>query len=610
MSDKRITDLPELLYPSLSAVFPIVDVDNITKKVKFSTLNSFLDTDSTNQIKTFVINNSSFWNYQGTDLKQLSSFWDRSSTLVRDNSSKWTVYDTVNSISSFWVSVYTTVNTNSASWSSGQGITNNNSLTAYWESARTWVNANSSIVNDVKIWVNSNSSVLIDLKTWTISNSSNILDSTTWTNTNSSTLVDTRTWVNSNSSTLVDTRTWVNTNSSNILDSTTWTNTNSSNVLDSTTWVNTNSSNILDSTTWVNTNSSNILDSTTWTNTNSSTLLDAKTWTNTNSSTLLDAKTWTNTNSSTLLDAKTWTNTNSSTLVDARTWTNTNSSTLVDARTWVNTNSSTLLDSNTWTNTNSSTLLDSNTWTNTNSSKLDTVFNLVTASSSLFLNDFSKVQEFFDDFITLDPTLSLPNALLYRANFGGSIYVEKENTKQGVLVINCNTIANINQRGGANSNSTFHFGQGTEYKLIFSARRGTNTFDDSISGRLEMGFHNQIGTNSFLPQHGCFFLSENGGTWKAITLSEPTPAIITDTLIPCDTQWRIFEINVDSLATRVQYKIDNNIVCTHTDSIPKTLNSQTGIGYRSYRLANNPLEVQLRLDWQSLTIKRQTNLWL
>ena len=554
MSDKRITDLPELLYPSLSAVFPIVDVDNITKKVKFSTLNSFLDTDSTNQIKTFVINNSSFWNYQGTDLKQLSSFWDRSSTLVRDNSSKWTVYDTVNSISSFWVSVYTTVNTNSASWSSGQGITNNNSLTAYWESARTWVNANSSIVNDVKIWVNSNSSVLIDLKTWTISNSSNILDSTTWTNTNSSTLVDTRTWVNSNSSTLVDTRTWVNTNSSNILDSTTWT------------------------------------------NTNSSTLLDAKTWTNTNSSTLLDAKTWTNTNSSTLLDAKTWTNTNSSTLVDARTWTNTNSSTLVDARTWVNTNSSTLLDSNTW--------------TNTNSSKLDTVFNLVTASSSLFLNDFSKVQEFFDDFITLDPTLSLPNALLYRANFGGSIYVEKENTKQGVLVINCNTIANINQRGGANSNSTFHFGQGTEYKLIFSARRGTNTFDDSISGRLEMGFHNQIGTNSFLPQHGCFFLSENGGTWKAITLSEPTPAIITDTLIPCDTQWRIFEINVDSLATRVQYKIDNNIVCTHTDSIPKTLNSQTGIGYRSYRLANNPLEVQLRLDWQSLTIKRQTNLWL
>ena len=554
MSDKRITDLPELLYPSLSAVFPIVDVDNITKKVKFSTLNSFLDTDSTNQIKTFVINNSSFWNYQGTDLKQLSSFWDRSSTLVRDNSSKWTVYDTVNSISSFWVSVYTTVNTNSASWSSGQGITNNNSLTAYWESARTWVNANSSIVNDVKIWVNSNSSVLIDLKTWTISNSSNILDSTTWTNTNSSTLVDTRTWVNSNSSTLVDTRTWVNTNSSNILDSTTWT------------------------------------------NTNSSTLLDAKTWTNTNSSTLLDAKTWTNTNSSTLLDAKTWTNTNSSTLVDARTWTNTNSSTLVDARTWVNTNSSTLLDSNTW--------------TNTNSSKLDTVFNLVTASSSLFLNDFSKVQEFFDDFITLDPTLSLPNALLYRANFGGSIYVEKENTKQGVLVINCNTIANINQRGGANSNSTFHFGQGTEYKLIFSARRGTNTFDDSISGRLEMGFHNQIGTNSFLPQHGCFFLSENGGTWKAITLSEPTPAIITDTLIPCDTQWRIFEINVDSLATRVQYKIDNNIVCTHTDSIPKTLNSQTGIGYRSYRLANNPLEVQLRLDWQSLTMKRQTNLWL
>ena len=125
-----------------------------------------------------------------------------------------------------------------------------------------------------------------------------------------------------------------------------------------------------------------------------------------------------------------------------------------------------------------------------------------------------------------------------------------------------------------------------------------------------MGFHNQISTDNLLPQHGCFFLSENGGTWKAITVSEPNAASVTDTMIPCDTQWRVFEINVDFLATRIQYKIDNNVVCTHTTSIPKTDNTQTAIGYRSFRLANNPLSVQLRLDWQSLILKRQSNIWL
>jgi hypothetical protein len=125
-----------------------------------------------------------------------------------------------------------------------------------------------------------------------------------------------------------------------------------------------------------------------------------------------------------------------------------------------------------------------------------------------------------------------------------------------------------------------------------------------------MGFHNQITTNNLMPQFGCFFLSENGGTWKTITISAPTPLQITDTLVPCDDTWRIFEIYVDNTASSVVFKVNNNIVSTHTNSIPKTNNTQTAIGYRSLRISNNSLEVQLRLDWQSLIIKRQDNLWL
>jgi hypothetical protein len=244
-----------------------------------------------------------------------------------------------------------------------------------------------------------------------------------------------------------------------------------------------------------------------------------------------------------------------------------------------------------------------------NSLEWNSVYSTVYTNSAKWLTDTSTTQEFFDDFLTLGAMSTLPHAMLRQSNLGGAIYVEPENSRQGVLVINTNPLPVYNQRGGAWSGLTIHFGQGAEYRLIFTARRGDNSFNEILSGRFDMGFHDQIGTNSTIPNDGCFFTSVNGETWKAITVADTQPEIITDTGVPCDTAWRKFEIKVNSDASQVFYYIDNVLVANHTESIPKNNDCQTAIGYRCFRQSNSPTNVELRLDWQSLTIKRQNKLW-
>jgi hypothetical protein len=224
--------------------------------------------------------------------------------------------------------------------------------------------------------------------------------------------------------------------------------------------------------------------------------------------------------------------------------------------------------------------------------------------------DTSLVQQFFDDFITLGASSTLPGSLLKQCNSGGTIIVSAEDTKQGVLVVKTNNLMIANQRGGATSGATIHFGQGTDYRLIFCAKRGDNSFTDFVNGRLDMGFHDMIATNSLYPDDGCYFSSENGRDWIVNTKTAASPLIQTNTNVPCDSTWRVFEIHVNQNASEVKFYIDNSLVATHTQSIPKDTGCQTAIGYRSYRYNNQPQNIELRLDWQYLITKRQNKLWI
>jgi hypothetical protein len=246
----------------------------------------------------------------------------------------------------------------------------------------------------------------------------------------------------------------------------------------------------------------------------------------------------------------------------------------------------------------------SSTWISTHTTVLQ--------NSASWLSDFSITQEFFDDFITLGAASTLPNAFLKPANKGGAIFVNAEDSKQGVLILSTNPLLSANQRSGVTSNSTINFGCGTEYRLIFSARRGTNTFDGiNVLGRIDMGFHNQVSTDMDEPSYGCFFVSENGGNWKAVTKNQINSPLLTETstTIPCDETWRTFEVKVAQDSSIVEYYIDNILVATHTTSIPVGNNTQSAIGYRCFRKTRAALNVELRIDWQSLIMKRNNQLW-
>lgn len=123
--------------------FPNVGVKTSTPNKDF-TVNGELSASSTIWAKdsnsdqwtsvysTVQANSSINWNYQGTDLKDLSANWQSTYTTVESNSSKWeSVYSTVLSNSSVnwnyqgtdlkglsanWESTYTTLCSNSATW--------------------------------------------------------------------------------------------------------------------------------------------------------------------------------------------------------------------------------------------------------------------------------------------------------------------------------------------------------------------------------------------------------------------------------------------------------------------------------------------------------------
>ena len=239
----------------------------------------------------------------------------------------------------------------------------------------------------------------------------------------------------------------------------------------------------------------------------------------------------------------------------------------------------------------------------------ESTYTTVLTNSSKWLSDFSITQEFFDDFLTLGPSSTLPLSFLKPANIGGAIFVSPENSKQGVLILSTNPLLSANQRSAVTSNATIHLGQGSEYRLIFSSRRGTSSFSDSVSGIIDMGFHSDLATNSQYPDNGCYFTSVNGGNWMAHSVTESIAPEITDTGIPCDTTWRTFEIRINFDSSEAHYYIDNILVAIHTKSIPKDNDTHTAIGYRCLRKSIYTLNVELRLDWQSLIIKRSNKLW-
>lgn len=108
---------------------------------------------------TVYANSATTWNYQGTDIKNLSSNWESTYTSISTVSSNWdSTYTTVCAYSALWIldstidtgvraltsnwnSAYTTVSTNSGSWNY-QG-TDIKSISAIWESTYTTVCANS-----------------------------------------------------------------------------------------------------------------------------------------------------------------------------------------------------------------------------------------------------------------------------------------------------------------------------------------------------------------------------------------------------------------------------------------------------------------------------------
>jgi hypothetical protein len=95
-----------------------------------------------NSSYTTVKSNSATWNYQGTDVKQLTGNYDSVYTTVKSNSANWNYQGTdVKQLTGNYDSVYTTVKSNSANWNY-QG-TDIKALTGNYDSVYTTVKSNS-----------------------------------------------------------------------------------------------------------------------------------------------------------------------------------------------------------------------------------------------------------------------------------------------------------------------------------------------------------------------------------------------------------------------------------------------------------------------------------
>ncbi|NBP03014.1 MAG: LamG domain-containing protein, partial [Proteobacteria bacterium] len=105
------------------------------------------------------------WNYQGTDLKNLSANWQSSYTTVSSNSANWSAayqYATAYNLSaSKYNSTYSTVNSNSATWGSSTGDAAVNALvhanSGYWNSSYTTLTTSSASWQSTYTTVSSNS---------------------------------------------------------------------------------------------------------------------------------------------------------------------------------------------------------------------------------------------------------------------------------------------------------------------------------------------------------------------------------------------------------------------------------------------------------------------
>ena len=117
----------------------------------------------TSVYSTVQLNSANNWNYQGTDLKNLSSEWvggNIAYTNLLTNSAAYlsSVDLSFLSLSSNWNSVYTNVNSNSSNWNIAFNFaTQYSSNSAFDLAARTFVNSNSSNIIQVNTAVNTTS---------------------------------------------------------------------------------------------------------------------------------------------------------------------------------------------------------------------------------------------------------------------------------------------------------------------------------------------------------------------------------------------------------------------------------------------------------------------
>jgi hypothetical protein len=629
-----------------------------------STVNSRYNSLLINNLIAVVSSNSAInWNYQGTDIKILTGNWNALYSLIQVNSSQWGLDTSVRLLTSLWNSTAFTVASLSSDWNSnfstvcslsdewGYSGSALKSLSSVWEqtyyqvsslssdwnsvysdvvsnsadwnyvysstvaSSSDWDSVYSSVVATSADWNSVYSDVVANSADWNSVYSDVVANSADWNSVYSDVVANSADWNSVYSSTVATSADWNSVYSDVVANSADWNSVYSDVVATSADWNSVYSSTVATSADWNSVYSDVVANSADWDSVYSSTVATSADWNSVYSDVLANSADWNSVYSDVVANSADWNSVYSDVVANSADWNSVYSSTVATSADWNSVYSDVLANSADWNSVYSDVVATSADWNSVYSSTVATsadwneAYSTILQNSGNWLSNNAITQEYFDDFITLGASSTLPHSLLYRAAIGGAVYVAPEDTKQGVLVLNTNPLSIPNQRSGVSSGLTIHLGQNTEYRLIFSARRDNNNFSPSVSGRFDMGFHDQIGTNNENPSHGCYFRSVNGGTWQAVTVTNAIPEQNTDTLIPCDTTWRTFEIHVNQNGTIVNFYINKILVASHQNSIPNQTGQQTAIGYRCFRQSPDPLNVELKLDWQFLSVKRASNLW-
>lgn len=95
----------------------------------------------------------------------------------------------------------------------------------------------------------------------------------------------------------------------------------------------------------------------------------------------------------------------------------------------------------------------------------------------------------------------------------------------------------------------------------------------------------------------------NSGNWQCITSNAATATTTNTSTAGGNTTYSIFEINVNSDATSVVFKINDTTVATHTTNIPNTAVLGWLMRIEKSAGTNNRLMYQ---DWYDLLITRST----